>query len=136
MARKQLSNQEGLPQRDWDEWISERSLRASLRRVKRGQGWYIQTAKCSRPTENDGVKEDDAGHKRNCWTKTFVNQRLEFQFKRVEPLSEASALDSALSSLNRKNCVGRQKYERAAGVLVTADDSATEYLHGVVVWDL
>jgi len=38
---KQLKNQEGLPQRDWDEWISERSLRASLRRVKRGQGLYI-----------------------------------------------------------------------------------------------
>jgi hypothetical protein len=31
---KQLRNQEGLPQRDWDKWISERSLRASLRRVK------------------------------------------------------------------------------------------------------
>ena len=38
MAGKQLSNQEGLPQRDWDEWISERSLRASLRRVKRPRG--------------------------------------------------------------------------------------------------
>src|SRR5207247_5066714 len=36
---KQLRNQEGLPQRDWDEWISERSLRASLRMVKRARGY-------------------------------------------------------------------------------------------------
>ncbi len=49
MPGKQLRNQEGLPQRDWDEWISERSLRASLRRVKRLRGWYIGTAKCSLP---------------------------------------------------------------------------------------
>ena len=31
---KQLGNQAGLPQPDWDEWFSERSLRASTDRVK------------------------------------------------------------------------------------------------------
>ena len=35
---KQLGNQEGLPQPDWDEWFSERSLRASPDGVKRGTG--------------------------------------------------------------------------------------------------
>ena len=45
MPGKQLRNQVGLPQPDWDEWISKKSLRASPNRVKRKGGWYIQTAK-------------------------------------------------------------------------------------------